>query len=247
MNTSKNKFFDSHQKSSISEIETNPNHVAIILDGNRRFAKRLMLEPWKGHELGAGKVEKILDWAYEIGVKEFTLYVLSVENLESRPKNELEYLFKLFRNEFRNLSRKKIEKNKIKIKFIGNLNLLPKDLAEQCRKLETDTAENNKYIINFALAYGGREELVQAVKKIVANKIKPENIDNDLIEENLYLKSRPDLIIRTGGEARTSNFLPWQAAYSEWLFLDKTWPEFEKQDLIRAINEFKLRKRNFGA
>ena len=227
--------------------KTNPNHVAIILDGNRRFAKKLVLEPWKGHELGAGKVEKLLDWASEIGIKELTLYVLSVENLESRPKNELEYLFKLFRKEFRNLSKEKIEKNKIKIRFIGNLSLLPADLAEQCKKLEAKTEKNNNFIINFCLAYGGRQELVEAVKKIISNKVQAEEISEKTIEKNLYMQSQPDLIIRTGGEKRTSNFLPWQSTYSEWFFLDKMWPEFEKQDLVGAIENFKLRKRNFGA
>lgn len=221
-------------------------HVAIILDGNRRFAKRLMLQPWKGHEYGAEKVEKILDWASELGIKEFTLYCLSVENLNSRPKNELDYLFKLFRKEFRNIDRKKINKHKIKIKFLGNLDLLPKDLANQCKQLEQETKHHDNYTINFCLAYSGRQEIIQAVKKILKNKIHPEQVTKKLIERNLYSPSQPDLIIRTGGEQRTSNFLPWQTVYSEWFFLKKFWPEFEKQDLIQCIEEFKQRKRNFG-
>jgi len=227
-------------------VNSSPEHIALILDGNRRFAKRLMLKPWKGHEYGAKKVEQLLDWAKELGIKEFTLYCLSCENIKTRPKNELGYLFKVFRNEFRNLEKDKIDKNKIKIRFIGNLDLLPKDLKEQCLKLEKDTARNNNHIINFALAYGGKQEIIEAIRKIVKNKVKAEDVDEKVIKENLYMSEEPDLIIRTGGEKRTSNFLPWQSSYSEWLFLDKMWPEFEKQDLIDAIEGFKLRKRNFG-
>ena len=221
-------------------------HLAIILDGNRRFAKRLMLEPWKGHEYGAEKVQKILDWAKEFNIKEFTLYCLSVENIKNRPKNELDFLFKLFRKEFRNMNREKIKRNKIKIRFIGNLDLLPEDLAKQCRQLEKDTSNNNNYTINFALAYGGRQEIISAIRKILKNKIKPEEVSEETLKQNLWLSSEPDLIIRTGGEKRTSNFLPFQSAYSEWIFLEKMWPEFEKEDLIKAIEEYKNRKRRFG-
>jgi tritrans,polycis-undecaprenyl-diphosphate synthase [geranylgeranyl-diphosphate specific] len=225
---------------------SNPKHIAIILDGNRRFAKRLMLEPWKGHELGAKKVDKLLDYAKELGILEVTLYCLSVENIKSRPKKELEYLFKLFKKEFRDMDRKKIEKNKTKIRFIGNLSLLPKDLRKQCEKLQKETKNNNKFVVNFAIAYGGKQEIIELIKKIIKKKISPEKIDEKIIKENLYLKDEPDIIIRTGGEVRTSNFLPWQSAYSEWFFLKKFWPEFVKKDLMECIEEFKRRKRNFG-
>lgn len=228
------------------QMQKTPEHVAIILDGNRRFAKRLMIEPWKGHEYGREKVEKILDYAEELGIKEMTFYALSCENIKSRPKNELEYLYKIFREVFKNMDKEKIEKNKIKMRFIGNLELLPLDLKEQCEKLEEETKDNNGFIVNFAIAYSGRQEIVEAVKKILKNKIQPEEVNEELIENNLYMKNNPDLIIRTGGEKRTSNFLPWQSAYSEWFFLDKFWPEFEKEDLINCIEEFKNRKRNFG-
>lgn len=223
-----------------------PKHIAIILDGNRRFAKRLMLEPWKGHEYGAEKIEELLDYVKDLGIKELTLYCLSCENLKSRPKNELEYLFQIFKKEFKNLDREKIEKNKIQIKFIGNLSLLPKDLKEQCERLEKETKKNNNFKINFAIAYGGRQELIEAVKKIIKNKIKENEITEETIKDNLYISDEPDIIIRTGGEKRTSNFLLWQSTYSEWFFLDKMWPEFEKQDLLECIEQFKNRKRNFG-
>jgi tritrans,polycis-undecaprenyl-diphosphate synthase [geranylgeranyl-diphosphate specific] len=225
---------------------SNPKHVAIILDGNRRFAKRLMLEPWKGHEYGFEKVEKILDHAREIGLNEVTLYCLSVDNINKRPKKELEFLYKIFRGMFRDLDKKKIDKYKIKMRFVGKLELLPEDLKEQCLKQEKETEKNNNFIVNYAIAYGGREELIDAVKKILKNKIKPENINVDTLKDHLYLSSEPDLIIRTGGEKRTSNFLPFQSTYSEWIFLDKMWPEFEKEDLNLCVEDFKKRKRNFG-
>lgn len=224
----------------------NPHHVAIILDGNRRFAKRLMLEPWKGHEYGKEKLKKTLDYAKELGIKELTFYALSVENIKSRPKNELEFLYKIMKEAFKELSLKELNENKIKIRFIGNLFLLPKDLQKQCKELEKQTEKNSDYIVNFCIAYGGRQELIEAVKKILKNKTKENQVNEELIKQSLYMPDEPDIIIRTGGEKRTSNFLPWQSAYSEWFFLDKSWPEFEKEDLIQCINEFKQRKRNFG-
>ncbi len=223
-----------------------PHHVAIILDGNRRFAKRLMLEPWKGHEYGRKKVEQMLDYAKNLGIKELTFYALSSENIKSRPKNELEYLYNIFRETFKNINKDKIQKNKIKMRFIGNLSLLPRDLKEQCKKLEQETKNNNNFIVNFAIAYGGRQEIIDAVKKIIKNKISPEEINEESIKQYLYLSSEPDIIIRTGGEKRTSNFLPFQSVYSELFFIDKFWPEFDRQDLCNCIEEFKNRKRNFG-
>jgi len=226
--------------------EKKPEHVAIVLDGNRRFAKRLMLEPHRGHELGREKVEELLDFAIDLDIKEMTFFALSSENLKKRPKVELNYLYKIFREALRDISRDRIKKNGIRIKFIGDLELLPDELRDQCYKLEKETARNDKLIVNFAIAYGGRQELISAVKKIIRNKVDENDVDEELIEENLYNKSRPDLIIRTGGEKRTSNFLLWQSTYSEWFFLDKLWPEFEKEDLVECIDEFKRRKRNFG-
>jgi len=227
---------------------TEPKHIAIILDGNRRFAKKLLLQPWKGHEFGRKKVEVILDYAKELGINQLTFYALSIENIKSRPKNELNFLYKIFREFFIEIDREKIQKNKTKIKFIGDLFLLPSDLQEECKKLEQETKENNEFIVNFAIAYGGKQEIIQAIKKIIINNpnLNQENITEQLITENLYLKDNPDIIIRTGGEKRTSNFLIWQSSYSEWFFLDKMWPEFEQQDLVNCIQEFKNRKRNFG-
>ena len=227
-----------------------PGHVAIILDGNRRFAKRLMKEPWKGHELGAKKLEKLFDWCSEIGVKELTVYAFSVQNF-NRPKMEFDYLMKIFNEEFgRLLLDEKLHKRKVKIRIIGRIDKFPRDLYEKMKKVMDMTKDYNDHIINFAMAYGGREEIVDATKKI-AEKIKSGELDvNDINEESfsdsLYMKDCPDLIIRTGGDRRTSNFLPWQSTYSEWFFLDKMWPEFDKSDLVKSIREFNERERRFG-
>jgi len=224
----------------------NPKHIAIILDGNRRFAKRLMLEPWKGHEYGRKKVENLIRYASKLNIKQLTFYALSQENIKSRPKVELEFLFKLFKEVFSSMNRKEIKKEKIRFKFIGDLNLLPLELKNECKKLEKETKKNSRLIVNIAMAYGGRQEIIQSIKKIIKNKIPENKITEKIIEKYLYLSSKPDLIIRTGGEKRLSNFLPFQSTYSELIFIDKMWPEFEKQDLIDCIEEFKSRKRRFG-
>ena len=227
-----------------------PGHVAIILDGNRRFAKRLMKEPWKGHELGAKKLEKLFDWSRELGIKELTVYAFSVQNF-NRPKMEFDYLMKIFNEEFeRLLHDEKVHERKVKIRIIGRIEKFPKDLYEKMKKVMEMTKDYNDYIINFAMAYGGREEIVDATKKI-AEKIKSGELDvidinEDIFSDSLYMKDYPDLIIRTGGDRRTSNFLPWQGTYSEWFFLDKMWPEFDKSDLVNVINEFNSRERRFG-
>lgn len=223
-----------------------PKHVAIILDGNRRFAKRLMMKPWKGHNYGREKVEEMLDYTHELGLKELTFYALSIENIKSRPADELEYLYRLFRLMFKEMDREKIKKKGISIRFIGNLDLLPEDLKEQCIELEQQTSQNNNFTVNFCIAYGGRQEIVEAVRRIIRNKVLEEDVNEAVVEENLYLNNEPDLIIRTGGEKRTSNFLLWQSSYSEWFFLDKMWPEFSREDLVKCIEEFKGRKRRFG-
>jgi len=220
-----------------------PKHIAIVLDGNRRFAKRLMMEPWRGHELGAEKIEKLLDWCKELEIKEITLYCFSLENF-NREKKEFEFLMKIFKKEFSRLKKdKRLHEDKIKLKFIGKTELFDEEIQKLVNDLEEMTKDYGSYKINFAFAYGGRQEILEAVKKLIENK---EEINEENLKKNLWLDSEPDLIIRTGGEKRTSNFLPWQSTYSEWIFLDKMWPEFEKQDLIDCIGEFRERERRFG-
>jgi len=224
----------------------NPRHVAVILDGNRRFAKKLMLEPWKGHEFGQKKVEELLEWCKDLGITELTLYVFSMQNF-NRPKEEFDYLMELFKKSFEKFSvDKRIKENGIRVNILGRYELFPKDLVTMLKNIIKKTKNNNKFILNFAMAYGGREEIIDAVKNIITKNLKQEDLTEEIISQNLYSKSEPDIIIRTGGEKRTSNFLPWQAAYSEWFFIDKTWPEFEKEDLIRILEEYKQRERRFG-
>ena len=218
-------------------------HIGIIIDGNRRFAKHLMKQPWKGHEYGAKKVEKLIGWCVELNIKEITIYGLSLENF-NRPKKEFNYLMNLFKKELKKVKKdKRIHENKIGIRFIGKTSLLNKKLQILMREIEEKTKNYKKYIINFAIAYGGRQEIIEAIKRLLKSK-KPVTEKN--FEKNLLLQTQPDLIIRTGGEKRTSNFLPWQSVYSEWIFLDKTWPEFTKKDLEKSIKELKKRERRHG-
>lgn len=227
-----------------------PKHVAIILDGNRRYAKKLGLQPWKGHEFGIKKLNELFDWCQEIGIKELTLYSFSIENFK-RTKTEISFLFNLFKQEFKNMKHKtNIFKNGVRINVMGRLENFPDDLRKSMLEIMMQTKNHKKFIVNFAMAYGGRQEIADAVKKIAENiikgKIKLEDINSDLISDNLYLKSEPDLVIRPGGEIRTSNFLTWQSVYSEWIFLDKLWPDFTKKDLEECIEEFNRRERRFG-
>ncbi|MDP4012869.1 MAG: polyprenyl diphosphate synthase [Candidatus Nanoarchaeia archaeon] len=231
-----------------------PKHVGIILDGNRRCAKRLMMKPWMGHEWGAKKVEKLASWCKELGVKELTLYAFSIQNF-NRPKIEFDYLMKLFRTSFNDLMNdakkwKEIVDNKIRVNFIGRIWKFPKDVQEAMNTLMDKTKEFGEHVINFAMAYGGREEVIDAVKKLAGEikegKVNVEDINEEVFAKNLYTESEPEMIIRTGGEKRTSNFLLWQSNYSEWFFLDKFWPEFEKEDFKQCLEEYAERERRFG-
>ncbi len=227
-----------------------PKHLGIILDGNRRFSKKLMLKPWKGHEWGAKKVEKLFDWTKELGVKELTLYVFSIENF-NRPKKEFDFLMDLFFKEFsRMLKSERLSDEGIRINFIGRLKMFPDNIQKVMNELVEKTKDHNNKIVNFAMAYGGRAEIIDATRKI-AEKIKKGELDLDEINEesfskNLYMDSEPDLIIRTSGEKRISGFLLWQSSYAEFYFVDKFWPEFEKEDLVLAIEDYSTRQRRFG-
>ncbi len=228
-----------------------PKHIGIIMDGNRRFAKRLMLKPWKGHEFGAQKVQKVTGWCREIGCSELTFYAFSIENF-NRPETEFGYLMDLFRKEFDNLNQDDniIHKNKIKVNFIGRIEMFPEDVTEKMERLMETTKDYQNFTINFAMAYGGRAEIIDATKKIAA-KIKSgeldvDDIDGEVFMKNLYMESEPDLIIRTSGEHRTSGFLIYQASYAELFFCDKMWPEFEKEDFTEAIESYCNRDRRFG-
>lgn len=223
-----------------------PEHIGIIIDGNRRFAKKLFLKPWEGHNFGLKKLREFIDWCFELGIKEITIYALSIQNL-SRTKQELYFLLKLLKKELENLLKQKndLKQKQIKINFIGKSSLLSKDIISLQQKIMNETKNNKDKKINFAIAYGGREEILEAVNKIIKDK-KIKTVNEEIFSKHLWLNTNPDLIIRTGGEIRTSNFLPWQSTYSEYIFLKKLWPEIEKQDLINCLKEFSERERRFG-
>ena len=231
-----------------------PNHIAIILDGNRRWAKRNLTIQEKGHFKGADAVENLLDWCEEFDIKIITLYVLSSENLE-RKNEELDYLYDLIHQRLEKLyNDPRIHKNKMRVKAIGTIGLLPESIKDVLKRLDSTTKDYDNHFLNIAIAYGGQNELVDAVKKI-GTKIKTgelntEEINKEVIESNLYTshlpQSSPDMILRTSGEKRMSGFLLWQSAYSELVFLDIFWPEFRKIDLMRAIRTFQKRKRRIG-
>jgi tritrans,polycis-undecaprenyl-diphosphate synthase [geranylgeranyl-diphosphate specific] len=231
-----------------------PDHIAIILDGNRRWASEKALNPWFGHEKGAEKVDELLDWCLKLGVKSITLYAFSTENFR-RSKNEVEEIMRIAQEQFRKvLTDARIHKNKVHVKVIGRLSLLPKDLQQLIRDVENATQDYDDHFLNLALAYGGRAEIVDAAKKIAdkvhEGKLIPEEIDEQVFEKYLYTshmpKQDPDLIIRTSGEERLSGFLLWQSAYSELCFLDVYWPGFRFIDLLRAVRTFQRRGRRFG-
>jgi len=225
---------------------TIPKHVGVILDGNRRFAKRLNLNPIKGHKYGAKKLYKLLEWCKELNIKKLTLFVFSLENF-NRPKKEFDYLMNLFRKEFDNLKDdKRIHENKVKINIIGRIEMFPKDIQKKLKEIMERTKDYNKYELNFALAYSGRAEIIDATKKILQNKLKPDDVDEKSFAEYLYLNDDVDLIIRTSGEKRTSGFLLWQGSYAEYVFVDKFWPEFEKEDFVKAVEDYSKRERRFG-
>ena len=214
-----------------------PKHIAIILDGNRRYAKRLGMQPWKGHEFGIKKLEQLLEWCRDFGIKELTLYSFSTENFK-RSRKEKDFLFNMFKKEFKSMRyRKDIFKNKVRVNVIGRIDMFPKIIRKSMNDIMKKTKRHNGFIVNFAMAYGGRQEITNAIKIIATdlknNRIKIKDINEKLISKNLYLKSEPELVIRPGGEVRTSNFLTWQSVYSEWIFVKKLWPEFTKRDLAK--------------
>ncbi|MEK6934549.1 MAG: polyprenyl diphosphate synthase [Nanoarchaeota archaeon] len=225
-------------------------HVGIILDGNRRFAKRLMLKPWKGHEWGAKKIRELLRWCKELGIKEVTLFTFSVENFD-RPKKEFNYLMNLFEEEFKKtINDPEVYEDKVKFKFIGRIHMFPESVQKYMKELEEKTKNHDNLFVNFAMAYGGRAEILDAAKKIAEKiekgELKAGDVDEKVFEENLYMTSKPDMIIRTSGEKRTSGFLLWQSDFSEWFFVEKFWPELEKEDFLKCIKEFEKRERRFG-
>ncbi|UZE92924.1 MAG: di-trans,poly-cis-decaprenylcistransferase [Candidatus Nealsonbacteria bacterium] len=224
-------------------MKKTPKHLGIILDGNRRWAKEKGLPVFEGHKKGLEKIKKVVEWCKEKGIKILTLFVFSTENWK-RSKKEIDYLMGLVKKAM-NVDLKEASKQGIKVRVIGERERLPKIVQKAIEKIERTTKKNKKITLNLALSYGGRGEIVQAVKNIVKKKVSVNKITEDLISKNLWA-SDLDMIIRTGKEQRISNFLIWQAAYAELYFFTKYWPDFSKRDLNIALLDYSRRQRRFG-
>jgi tritrans,polycis-undecaprenyl-diphosphate synthase [geranylgeranyl-diphosphate specific] len=229
-------------------------YIAIIVDGNRRWAYEGLLKARIGHRRGAERVSQLLDWCLDMGVECVTLYSFSTENFARAPQ-EVKEILRIAEEKLQEiLTDERIHKNRIRVKVIGRVGLLPKKLQELIREVEIATETYDNQFLTVALAYGGRAEIVDATKKI-AERVKRgelpiEKINEDVFEKFLYTSHMPnpdpDLIIRTSGEERLSGFLLWQSAYSELCFLDVFWPDFRRIDLLRAVRTYQRRKRRFG-
>ncbi len=227
-----------------------PNHVAIIMDGNGRWARKLNKERFFGHNTGVNSVRESLDISIELGIRTLTLYAFSIENWK-RPKNEVNALMSLLSNTIEK-ELTNIQENNIKLNVIGNLDLLPKNTRDKLLNGVKKTKNNDGLNLNLAVSYGAKQEMIRAVKlisdKVKKNIISQENIDEDTINEHLYTRNSKnvDLLIRTGGEYRISNFLLWQISYAELNFQDVLWPDFKKKHFLNAIIDYQKRTRRFG-
>ncbi len=230
--------------------ENFPKHIAIIMDGNRRWAKAKGMPGKAGHKEGAKTLEKIVRYANKIGLGYITVYAFSTENWK-RTEDEVGALMTLLQNYLDDYS-KRADTENIRVKILGDISVLSEGMQKSINNCMERTKNNTGVTFNIALNYGGRNEIVSAVKNI-AKEVKDgnleiEDITEEVISNNLYTKGEPDpdLVIRTSGELRTSNFLPWQIVYSEFIFLDKLWPDFTEEDLDSAILEYQRRNRKFG-
>jgi len=232
---------------------TLPQHISIIMDGNRRFAANKGMESSFGHRIGKEKVEEVMDWVLEIGVPYLTIYALSTENIHGREPEELEGLYDLYVEGLRDIAAdERIHRNKVKVQVAGRKDLLPERVLDAIEHAIGETQEYDKFVFTVCLAYGSREEILDAVRSIATDhadgNIELDAIDEAEISKRLWTGDLPDpdLVIRTSGEERISNFLLWQSAYSELYFTDVFWPSFSKQDLLEAIEAYQQRKRRFG-
>lgn len=230
-----------------------PKHVAIIMDGNRRYSKiQGNMSPIEGHKRGVDTLENVLEWCIDLNINIVTVYAFSTENF-NRSEQEVKDLMDLFVESFLSIStNKKIHKNKVRLKAVGKLDLFPQDVRDAIADAEKSTENYNERLINIAMGYDGRLEIVDAFKKIAREvkkgNIEPDEIDEKMINDNLYTAGLddPNLVIRTSGEERLSGFLLWQSSYSELYFTDSLWPELRKVDFLRAIRSYTERQRRFG-
>lgn len=233
----------------ISQIEL-PKHVGIIMDGNGRWAKKRGLPRSAGHKAGANNFRTITRYCSDIGIKYLTVYAFSTENWK-RPQEEVSALMSLFKS-YLNEALTDFKDDSIVVKFIGDKTGFNKELQELIRENEEESANRDGMVLNIAMNYGSRAEITMAVKKIAekvkSGEISPEDVTEQLISDNLYtaFQPDPDLVIRPSGEYRISNFLLWQSAYTEYVIMDKLWPDFTKEDMNRALLEFANRNRRYG-
>tara|TARA_B100000131_G_scaffold50384_1_gene45013 strand:+ start:2894 stop:3721 length:828 start_codon:yes stop_codon:yes gene_type:complete len=230
-----------------------PQHVAFIMDGNRRFAWSKALNTQAGHRKGKQVLENVMDWVLELGIEFMTVYALSTENLTTRNGKELEGLFDLYVEGLNDISEDpRIHENRVKVQVIGRKELLPKKVNEAIDNAEAKTSEYDAFTFTVCLAYGGREEILGAIRKLAedhaAGELPLDAIDEKAVSKRLWTGDMPDpdLVIRTSGEERISNFLLWQSAYSELYFTDVFWPSFSRRDFLKAVQDYQLRQRRFG-
>jgi len=228
------------------EIKNVPRHVGFIMDGNGRWAKQRGLPRLAGHRAGAENLRRVLRACGEWGIKYVTIYAFSTENW-GRPKEEVEGLFNLM-DQFIDRELPELVKNGIQVRHIGRMEGVPQELQHKIRKVLEATKHNDRLILCVAFNYGGRAEIVDAVRRIIADGVKPEQVDEELISNYLYTAGipDPDLIIRTAGEMRLSNFLLWQSAYAEYYSTPTYWPDFDEEELYKALLDYSRRERRFG-
>ncbi len=224
-----------------------PQHIAIIMDGNRRWARQRGLSPTEGHRAGAENLEKIVNHCQELGVKHLTVYALSTENWRRRAKSEVRGIFNILVEAVRR-KKKEYQQQGVRVFILGNIHAFPRRVRQALEQILNVVKKHERLKFNIALNYGGRAEIIQAIKRIIADGIPPEKVNEELVSRYLYTNGQPDpdLIIRTGGEIRLSNFLLWQLSYSELYFTKTLWPDFSPRELDKAIWEYQQRERRLG-
>jgi len=232
-----------------------PNHIAIVPDGNRRWARaKGMKYPWDGHKHGIDRFEDLFNWCMELGIEQVSLWVLSTENLKNRSKREVVELLRIMRESMKRWSNEKsslykmFEKYEVQVRFFGDLKQLPPELVRLMKRIMKKTEKHHQRVLNILICYGGKFEITRAVKSLVKKAIKSGKVEitEKTIQEHLFVSSNVDLVIRTGGMSRLSNFMLWQAAYGEMYVTDCLWPDFSKRELVKSIKWFNSVKRNFG-
>ena len=226
--------------------EVVPNHVAIIMDGNGRWARARGLPRLAGHKAGTKNLRRIIEACVEFGIKYLTIYAFSTENW-NRPEDEVQGLMNIFDDVFeRELA--ELHRQGARLRHIGRMEGVRESMQEKIRRGEDHTKNNDRLILNVAFNYGGRDEIVHAIQEMIRQGVKPEEVTDELVSENMFTSGipDPDLVIRTSGEMRISNFLLWQAAYAEWIFPEAYWPDFGRKELLDAICEYSQRERRYG-